>query len=119
MRGAIQRALTGAGYIVHTAIEGEAAIGAVRQTQPDVVVLDLALSKISGVEILRALKQDALTKSIPVIVLAELLEISRENLFDEGAAACVVKSDTLFEANSAVLLHTVAQVAGKTRASST
>jgi two-component system cell cycle sensor histidine kinase/response regulator CckA len=118
MRGAIQRALTGAGYIVHTAIDGEAGVRAARQTLPDLVVLDLVLRKISGLEVLRALKQDAVTKSIPVVVLAELSETNMEDLLSEGATACVEKSDKLFDKNSAALIHTVAQVAGKTKESS-
>jgi two-component system, cell cycle sensor histidine kinase and response regulator CckA len=118
MRGAIQRALTDAGYIVHTAIDGEAAVRAARQTLPDLVVLDLVLKKISGLEVLRALKQDAITKSIPVVVLAVLSETNSEDLLSEGAAACVERSDKLSEKNSAALIHTVAQVAGQTKVSS-
>jgi DNA-binding response OmpR family regulator len=118
MRGAMQRALTGAGYMVHTAMDGEVAVRAVRQTLPDLVVLDLALKKISGLEVLRALKQDAIAKSIPVVVLAILSETNSEDLLSQGAAACLEKSEKLFENDSAALIHTVARVVGKTKASS-
>src|SRR3984893_6905456 len=114
MRVSIQRALTEAGYTVHTACDGETGVRAARETLPDLVVLDLNLPKISGLDVLRALKQDAITKGIPVVVLAALSKQNKEELLDEGAAACVDKSDKLFEKDSAALIPTVAQVGGKT-----
>ncbi len=110
IRVAVQRALTGAGYIVHTASDGEAGLLAARKTLPDLVILDLVLPKTSGLEVLRALKQDALTRNIPVIVLAALSEPNKEELLNEGVAACVEKLGKLFEGDSAALIRTVAQV---------
>jgi PAS domain S-box-containing protein len=115
MRVAIQRALTGAGYTVQTANHGEAGLRAARETLPDLILLDLVLPKISGLAVLRALKQDALTKSIPVVVLAALSEATEREILNEGAAACVEKSASLFEEGSAALVHTVSQVVGRVR----
>jgi CheY-like chemotaxis protein len=80
MRLAVQRALTGAGYVVHTASDGETGIVAARETLPDLVLLDLVLPKASGLDVLRALKQDAITKNIPVVVLATLSQPNREEM---------------------------------------
>jgi CheY-like chemotaxis protein len=117
MRIAVQRALTGAGYTVHTANHGEAALGAARETLPDLIVLDLVLPTISGLDVLKALKRDAITKSIPVIVLAAFSEAAKEELLNEGAAACVEKSDKLFANDSVALIHTVTQVVAKAKVS--
>ena len=117
MRIAVQRALTRAGYTVHTANQGEAGLRAARETLPDLIVLDLVLPTISGLDVLKALKRDAITKSIPVIVLAALSEPTKEELLNEGAAACVEKSDKLLENDSVALIHTVTQVVGKAKAS--
>ncbi len=117
MRIAVQRALTGAGYTVHTANHGEAGLRAARETLPDLIVLDLVLPTISGLDVLKALKRDAITKIIPVIVLAALSEPTMEELLSEGAAACVDKSDKLLENDSVALIHTVTQVVGKAKAS--
>ena len=118
MRVAVQRALTGAGFIVHTASHGEAGLRAARgEILPDLIVLDLVLPTISGLDVLRALKRDTITKSIPVIVLAALSEPTKEELLNEGAAACVEKSDKLLENDSVALIHTVTQIAGKAKAS--
>jgi CheY-like chemotaxis protein len=117
IRIAVQRALTGAGYTVHTANHGEAGLGAARETLPDLIVLDLVLPTISGLDVLKALKRDAITKSIPVIVLAAFSERTKEELINEGAAACVEKSEKLFESDSVALIHTVTQVVAEAKAS--
>ena len=110
MRIAVQRALTGAGYTVHTANHGEAGLRAAHETLPELIVLDLVLPTISGLDVLKALKRDVITKSIPVIVLAPLSEPTMEELLNEGAAACVEKSDKLLENDSAVLIQAVGQI---------
>jgi CheY-like chemotaxis protein len=81
------------------------------------IILDLELPAISGPAVLKALKGDAITKSIPVIVLAASSKPTEEELLSEGAAACVDKADTLFENDSLTLIRTVSQVVGKARAS--
>ena len=116
MRVAVQRALTGAGYTVRTANHGEVGLRTARETQPDLIVLDLVLPTISGLDVLKALKRDAITKSIPVIVFAALSESTKEEVLSEGAAACVEKSDRL-DNDSVALIHTVTRVVGKAKAS--
>jgi PAS domain S-box-containing protein len=118
MRVTVHRALTGAGYTVHTANDGEAGLRVARETVPDLIVLDLVLPTISGPDVLKALKRNVITNSIPVIVLTALSEPNKEELLNEGAAACVRKSDKLFENNSVALIHAVAQVLQKANASS-
>ena len=118
MRVAVQRAFTGAGYTVHTTDHGEAGLRAARETLPDLIILDLELPTISGLDVLKALKRDAITKSIPVIVLAAFSEPTKEEVLSEGAAACVEKSDKLLENDSVALIRTATQVLGKAKASS-
>jgi two-component system cell cycle sensor histidine kinase/response regulator CckA len=117
MRVAAQRALTGAGFTVRTANHGEAGLRIARETLPDLILLDLVLPTISGLDVLKALKRDAITKNIPVIVLAAVSEPTKEELLNEGATACMEKSEKLLENDSAALIHTVTQVVGKAKAS--
>jgi two-component system cell cycle sensor histidine kinase/response regulator CckA len=117
MQVAVQRALTGAGYTVHATDHGEAGLRAARETLPDLIVLELELPTISGLEVLKALKRDAITRSIPVIILAALSEATKEELLNEGAAACLDNSTKLLENDSAALIHTVTQIAGKAKVS--
>jgi CheY-like chemotaxis protein len=70
----------------------------------------MMLPKVSGVEVLRALKGDAFVKHIPVIVLSGLAQANEDKLMKEGAAAFVTKSERLLENNSAALIQTVEAV---------
>ena len=60
-------ALEHGGYEVCLAVDGETAIAAVKRERPDVVILDFAMPRLSGPEVLALLKADPATSSIPVI----------------------------------------------------
>jgi two-component system phosphate regulon response regulator PhoB len=57
------------GYRVECVASGEAALAAARKALPDLIVLDLLLPNIDGLEICRLLKGDSKTKHIPIIML--------------------------------------------------
>jgi CheY-like chemotaxis protein len=60
--------------------------------QPRVVLLDLKLPKVDGIDVLRALKSDPLTKSIPVVVLTSSAEErDRVESYNLGANSYIVK----------------------------
>ncbi len=58
-----------AGYTVVTATDGRAALEKIRERRPDAVILDWVMPEMPGVEVLRRIKQDERTRSIPVIML--------------------------------------------------
>ena len=58
------------GFIVVRAEDGEQGLAAARETHPDVVVSDVMMPKMSGLELVKALKASADTRSIPVILLS-------------------------------------------------
>jgi two-component system, cell cycle response regulator len=62
--------LAAAGYHTLLAGDGAACLRLARSDQPDLILLDLVLSDEPGVEVVRRLKADALTRRIPVIMLA-------------------------------------------------
>jgi DNA-binding response OmpR family regulator len=113
LRLAIERALTKAGHTVSTAKDGVEGVRAVREIIPDLVLLDMMLPRLSGLEVLRALKRDAATKDVPVIVLTGLSERNKEKLLNEGASGYVEKSETLLQNNSAALIDAIVRVIGK------
>jgi CheY-like chemotaxis protein len=61
--------LTSAGYHVIPAYGGEDAIRKVKQHMPDLVLTDLAMPKVSGVEVIEVIKTDPDTQHIPVIAV--------------------------------------------------
>jgi DNA-binding response OmpR family regulator len=65
-------ALTGAGYRVKNAYDGEAGMQSILKEAPDLVVLDLVLPKKNGFKVLHEMKRREEKKGIPVIVLSNL-----------------------------------------------
>jgi CheY-like chemotaxis protein len=116
LRMAIERSLAKAGETVSTASDGEQGLRAARETIPDLILLDMMLPKISGLDVLRKPKQDPATKDIPVIALSGLSERNKEKVLGEGAAAFIEKSDSLLENHSAALIAAIAQVSQRTTA---
>lgn len=69
------------GYTVVVAADGEEGLLKAGEESPDMVLLDIMLPKMSGIEVLRALKENELTKKIPVLLLTNLGE---ETIIKEG-----------------------------------
>ncbi len=61
--------LTKEGYRPHGALSGEDAIKKARAERYDLIILDLMLPGIDGLDVCRTLKKDAKTQTIPVIML--------------------------------------------------
>ena len=99
------RALVKAGYEVIYAVDGEEGLRSARENIPDLILLDMMLPKVSGVDVLRALKSDVLVKHVPVIVLSGLGQANEAKLLKEGAAAFLMKSTESFEDNSFSLIQ--------------
>jgi PleD family two-component response regulator len=59
--------LEGAGYDTITLFDRRAALQAVRDCRPDLVLLDLALPKLRAWQIIRSLRQDSRTQDVPII----------------------------------------------------
>ena len=65
----LQTRLQSLGYQVITATDGEAALAAVRDHLPDLVLLDVMMPKIDGLEVTRRLKADASLPFTPIILV--------------------------------------------------
>ena len=61
--------LEAAGYTVLSASDGEAARDLILSTMPDLVVLDVMMPKMDGLEVLTVIKAHSQTRSIPVVML--------------------------------------------------
>jgi CheY-like chemotaxis protein len=110
------RALANAGYSVIHAADGEEGLRAARESLPDLILLDMMLPKLSGLDVLRALKSDVLAKHIPVIVLSGLGQANEARLLKDGAAAFFMKSEKSLENASLALIQAVESVLTATKA---
>jgi len=110
------RTLVKAGYSVIHAGDGDEGLRIAREDMPDLILLDMMLPKLSGLDVLRALKADVLVKHIPVVVLSGLGQANETKLLKEGAAAFLVKSEKSLENDSLVLIQAVQGVLAGTEA---
>lgn len=90
-----QRALERVGYEVICAVDGESALRIAREQPVDLILLDLMLPRMSGIEVLRRLKSEAGTAAIPVVVLSSLSEKNRAKLIEAGAEEYLEKSSLM------------------------
>jgi len=67
--GLIADVLTQAGYTVISAEDGQAGLAAIEAHQPELVILDLSMPVMSGLQVLRTLRSRPETQYLPVIVL--------------------------------------------------
>src|SRR5262245_3839530 len=57
------------GYELATASNGKAALAAIQQHRPDLVLLDVVMPEMDGVECCRQIKADTATRDLPVIMV--------------------------------------------------
>ena len=68
----LRRMLTREGYEVVTASDGEHALQMIQHTQPDLVLMDVLMPKLSGYEVCYRIKQNAVTRLTPVVLITAL-----------------------------------------------
>ncbi|MFZ0321372.1 MAG: response regulator [Candidatus Sulfotelmatobacter sp.] len=110
LRLATERALTRAGYGVTSAVDGEEALLMARQKIPDLILLDMLLPKMSGPDVLKALKQDPDTMMIPVVVMTGMSQKNAPRLQQDGALAFLEKSALELDKGSEKLLSALKKI---------
>lgn len=81
-------------YDVDTAENGEEGLDKARKIKPTVILLDIMMPKMNGLQVLEKLKLDPDTKKIPVVMLTNLAgEKDAENALMKGAVKYIVKSE--------------------------
>ena len=105
MRDYVRRLLAGL-YDVETIAEGESALRAARERTPDLIVADIMMPGMDGLQLLRALRADSRTSQIPVILLsARAGEESKVEGLAAGADDYLVKPFTARELLARVSSH--------------
>lgn len=70
LRRACEASLRQRGFTVILAIDGEEGLRLARTEAPDLILLDLLMPKLPGIEVLKALKADPATEAIPILILS-------------------------------------------------
>ncbi len=84
--------LRGAGFRTATAMSGDEALKSARELLPDLIVLDLMLPEVDGLEVCKILRRDPKTSSIPIVMLtAKAAEVDRILGLELGADDYVTK----------------------------
>ncbi|MEI6478287.1 MAG: response regulator [bacterium] len=84
------------GFNVLHAADGEAALKFVKEDHPALVILDIMMPKMNGLDVLKQMKEDPATKNIPIIVVTALVqEIEKISKMMTQADAYIVKSEVL------------------------
>lgn len=96
---ALKEKLSDAGFTVLGAKNGEDGLASALSGHPDLIVLDILMPKMDGLEMLKKMREDAWGKNVPVMILT--------NLSDDGSIAhqmteetfdYIIKSDIKIEA---------------------
>lgn len=98
LQKSLGESLTQEGYKIIAALNGEIGLKMAAKEKPDLVLLDLILPKINGFDVLKTLKNNPETKSIPVIVLTNLEDMRDiERVLELGATTYLVKANYSLE----------------------
>ena len=80
------------GYLAEITSDGEAGLKMTRTFQPDAIVLDLMLPKMSGVEVIKQIRGDPEFSKLPIIVLSNTYSTNlMQDAWKAGATKCVSK----------------------------
>lgn len=93
IRELYERQLSMEGFEVRTAEDGEVGLNSLSEGAPDLLLLDIMLPKVSGLDVLRTMKGQDQLKDVPVILLTNLGQDSviKEG-FNLGADGYLIKS---------------------------
>jgi CheY-like chemotaxis protein len=91
-RKLVKTLLEGNGYTVTSADSGGAALAALAQSPPSLMVLDLMMPDMDGFEVLRRLRSDTATRDLPVLLVTALDQADvRARLVNAGTVEIITK----------------------------
>src|SRR5271170_4028080 len=96
------------GYQPESASDGEAGLKLMRTFQPDVIVLDLMLPKMSGVDVIKQIRSEAEFSKLPIIVFSNTyLTNMIQEAWKAGATKCLSKANCSPKEVIDVVRHTI------------
>ena len=93
--------------------DGDEALLMAAENLPDLILLDMMLPKMSGLEVLKVLKKEPTTAAIPVVVLTGLAQTNAVRLQGDGAFAFLTKADLALDKGVEPLLAALREIVQK------
>ncbi|MFN0130667.1 MAG: response regulator [Verrucomicrobiales bacterium] len=111
----VRRALENAGYMVDVASDGEECLCKAQETAPDLILLDIMMPKMNGIEVLKSLRADTRTRGLAVVMCsAKDFKTERDAATQLGALDYFIKPlvpEILVERVGAILARSSREVA--------
>jgi two-component system, cell cycle sensor histidine kinase and response regulator CckA len=102
----LARTLTTAGYLVRPADSGEEALAAAAASRPDLILLDVWMKGMSGLEVCRRLRAADALRGVPVILISAFAETSEWVAgLQAGASDCITKPFQIEELLFRIRMH--------------
>lgn len=80
-------------YEIVTAVDGEEGLTKAQEWHPDLIVLDMMMPKMSGIDFLKKLKLFNVTPAIPVVISSQLMDVEKiSESVELGVKGYIVKS---------------------------
>jgi CheY-like chemotaxis protein len=98
------------GYQVEIALDGETGLSVMRTLQPDMIVLDLMLPKMSGVDVIKQIRSEADFAKLPVVVFSNTyLTNLIQDAWKAGATKCLSKASCSPKEVLDLVRHTIGE----------
>jgi CheY-like chemotaxis protein len=96
------------GYQVEIAADGETGLKVMRTFQPDMIILDLMLPKMSGVEVIKQIRSEADFSALPVVVFSNTYMTNLiQDAWKAGATKCLSKASSSPKEILDLVSHTI------------
>jgi two-component system, cell cycle response regulator DivK len=91
-------------------LKGKEVMGLTQTYKPDLILLDIVLPDLSGLDVLQALQQNYETRSIPVVAMTALSDLEkRQQLLNLGFSDCLQKPYTIAQLETILLKNITSQ----------
>ncbi|MDP3732145.1 MAG: response regulator [Candidatus Omnitrophota bacterium] len=88
VREVLSYAIKGRGFIIEDARNGREALEKVAQGRPDIIILDVAMPEMDGLQVCKQLRENPYTRNIPIIFLSAQRDIDK---FIQGMPGAAIK----------------------------
>jgi DNA-binding response OmpR family regulator len=84
-REMVSLVLTSAGFVVRTAEDGQEALDVVQDWQPDLIITDIQMPKVDGIEMIKRMRKRFKSKAVPIVVMSAITSAVTQEALDAGA----------------------------------